>query len=148
MRRIVIYCILLALAMMIPINRIDISDLEPIQAVRMYREDGYVILETDTGDKGIGETVKDAVSDMKKRSEGIIYLDTAQYLVIDENAQDDVSRIRPFLKEKVRVCLSEGLDKLSDLAKYMKAHRIGVQLKNWSDGIKLPQIPALSQDSS
>ena len=148
MKRILLYCILFGCALMVPIKKIDISDLEPIQAVRMYREDGKIILETDTEDYGIGENVKEALADMKQSSEGIVYLDTAQFLVVAENALDDIAHIKPFLKEKVQVCLSEGMDKLSTVAKYMKAHDIGVKLKQWHKNLELPQLPDLPGEES
>ena len=49
MKRILLYCILLAVALSIPLKKIDISDLEPIQVVKMDRQDENFILQTDTG---------------------------------------------------------------------------------------------------
>lgn len=143
MKRIILYCILLAIALMIPIKKIDISDLEPIQAVRMDRQQGEIILQTDTGDTGAGENVQSALDNLKKVSSGIVYLDTAQYLIVTENAQEYIGHIRPFLKNDVRVCLWEGAEKLTDAAKYVKSRKIGVRLKKWSKETLLPKLPEL-----
>ena len=140
MKRIIIYCVILAGVLLLPAERMDIRDLEPIQAVFMYREDGNVVLQTDTEDEGRGENVLKALEDMKRKSSGIVYLDTAQFLLVSENAQEYISQIRPYLKGKVRVSLWDGGD-LREAAKYMQAHKSGVKLNKWSDAVKLPKLP-------
>ena len=108
MKRIIIYCIILAGILWIPVEKSEIRDLEPIQAVWMYMENGEVVLVTDTEDEGRGESVSEALDVMKEKSSGIIYLDTAQFLLVSETAQEKVSEIIPFLKAKVKVGLWEG----------------------------------------
>lgn len=141
MKRIIFCCILLAAAVMVPIKKIDISDLEPIQIVRMDRQEGSIILETDTGDVGKGENVQAALNQLKKVSSGIVYLDTAEYLVVTDYAKAYIGHIKPFLKNGVRVCLWNGTEKIKDAAKYMKAHKNGVRIKNWSMETVLPSLP-------
>lgn len=141
MKRIIFYCILLAVALVIPIKKIDISDLEPIQVVKMDRQDGNIVLQTDTGDEGIGENVQQALENLKQNSAGIIYLDTAEFLTVTENAKEYIGSMKALLKEKVRVCQWNGEGELSTVGKYMKAHKIGVRLQQWKPEITLPQMP-------
>ncbi len=142
MKRILLYCVLLAAALMLPVHKIDVSDLEPIQAVQLYKEDNELIMRTDTKDKGSGENVRQALMDMKKKSEGIVYLDTAEFLLVSDEARDYIAHIKPYLKGKVRVCLWEGEGDLTKAAKYMKAHKTGVKLKKWNAETKLPVLSA------
>lgn len=140
MKRIIIYCIILVGILFLPTERMEIRDLEPIQAVWMYSEEGNVVLKTDTEDEGRGENVQKALEDMKTKSSGIVYLDTAQFLLVSESTQEYISEIRPYLKGKVRVSLWDGGD-LQNAAKYMQAHKFGVKLKQWSNAVKMPKIP-------
>ena len=55
MRRI-LYVLILVLAFIAPVDRLDIAKLQPIEAVAVYLEEGEVVLETDTGDLGRGAT--------------------------------------------------------------------------------------------
>ena len=45
-----------------------VADLEPVQAVAVYMEGGDIVLETDTEDKGSGNTVGEALKDLKENS--------------------------------------------------------------------------------
>lgn len=140
MKRIIIYCVILAGVLFLPAEHMDIRDLEPIQAVFLYREAENVVLKTDTEDVGRGETVQQALEDMKTKSSGIVYLDTAQFLLVSKNAQEHIAQIAPYLKGKVKVSQWEG-GELQEAARYMQAHKIGVKIRDWSDGVKLPKLP-------
>lgn len=60
----------------------DITKLEPVRAVYLYREDGMLNLETDTGDSGSGQTLTESYADMKSRACGEIFLETAEFLLM------------------------------------------------------------------
>lgn len=140
MKRIIIYCIILVGILWIPVERMEIRDLEPIQAVWMYREEGEIVLKTDTEDEGRGESVQEALEDMKEKSSGIVYLDTAQFLLVSDNAQEQIGELASYLKSKVKISLWEGGD-LKEAARYMQSHKIGVKLSKWSHEVKLPKLP-------
>lgn len=138
--RIILYCIILALLFLAPVEQAEIGNLEPIQAVFMDWENGVVILKTDTEDVGIGATVEEALADMQQRSLGIVYLDTAEFLLVAENAQESIDQMQPLLKGSAKVCLWEGEGSVADAAKYVDAHKIGMKLDQWQSHIKLPKI--------
>ena len=140
MKRVICYCLILAFLWFVPVKGQSIADLEPIQAIWVCREENSVALQTDTEDAGEGESVSEAMAMMQKKSTGIIYPDTAQYLLVSENAEELIPQMRAYLKGKVKVCLWEGGD-LPEAVKYIQAHKIGVPLKKWQPGVKLPQIP-------
>ena len=140
MKRIILYCILFAGALMVPLKKIDISNLEPIQAVKMERREESILLQTDTGDVGVGANVQQALENLKQTSAGIVYLDTAEYLLVSQNAREYIGHLKPYLKDRVRICQWDGQGELTEVAKYMDAHKIGVKLRNWHNETILPKL--------
>ncbi len=142
--KMVLYCVLVILVFLAPVTKQDIGDLEPIQAIWLYTEDEKVVLKTDTEDYGIGATVDEAISAMKKHSEGVIYLDTAQFLLVSKRAMPYMMQLAKKLKSSVKTCQWEGDDvKLG--ARYLQAHDMGYRLKELSRGKQLQTIPAMPE---
>lgn len=141
MNRIILYCLILAGVMLIPVERTDIGTLEPIQAVWMHKEGENLTLRTDTDDTGSGKTVEEALSDMKYHSSGIVYLDTAEYLMVSSTALEYIAEMKPILKGSVKLCQWEGEGELTEAAAYMRAHKIGHRLDKWGQQVKLPNLP-------
>lgn len=141
--RIVIYIMILAALFFAPLQRIEIANLEPIQAVWMYTKGSNVVLETDTEDVGSGATAADALADMKRNSSGIIYLDTAQYLFVSRSAMQNISAVQPYLKDSARLCIWDGQGDISDAAKYAESHKIGIKIGKWKDVGNLPELPSV-----
>ncbi len=139
--RIVAYVIILAALFFAPLQSAEIANLEPIQAVWLCTEGQTVRMITDTEDKGSGATVEDALAEMKTNSAGIVYLDTAQYLLVSESAMDKIPEIQPYLRKSVKVYLWEGQGDFHEAVKYADAHKLGVTLKQWKHGEKLHKIP-------
>ncbi len=138
--RIVLYVVILAALFFVPLQRVEIANLEPIQAVWMYRENGNIVLETDTEDEGSGVTVTDALADMKNNSSGIVYLDTAQYLFVSETAKEEIYAIQPYLKKSVRLCIWNGQGDLENAVKYADSHKIGLKIREWERVGNLPEL--------
>ena len=138
------YAVILGALFFAPLNRVEIANLEPIQAVWMYYADGALVLETDTEDKGSGATVAEALENMKGSSPGIIYLDTAQYLFVSEDAQAQIPALQPYIKGSSRLCVWNGQGSIADAVKYTDAHKLGEKMKSWKQGSKLPEIPLLN----
>jgi hypothetical protein len=61
----------------------DVARLEPVQAVYIYQKNGTLCIETDTGAAGSGNTLTEAAADLKASASGEIFLDTAEFLLID-----------------------------------------------------------------
>jgi len=146
--RVVIYIVILAALFLAPLQRMEIANLEPIQAVWMYTENGTVFLKTDTEDQGSGTTVADALADMKHNSPGIIYLDTAQYLFVSPSATESVAALQPYLKDSVQLCGWDGQGEIQNAVKYADSHKIGIQMKQWDGAGNLPELPPVKQENS
>lgn len=129
MRRLV-YAVILGALLLAPVKKLDVADLEPIQAVAVYKQDGKVILETDTGDRGMGKDAGEALKDMQEKTPTVIYLDTAEFLLIGEDSQDQVELLRPLFHGNVKLARYNGGD-VGDEAKYADIHSNLPRLKNW-----------------
>lgn len=140
MKRILLYALLMAAALLAPVERADVGKLRPIETVSVYRENDWVVLRTDTDDVGIGTTAIQALKNMKDSASGIIYLDTAEYLLIDKEAQDVAEELRDVLKGKVQLCLATKEIEPLDATKYLSAHGGLPQMRNWKTGQELPAL--------
>ena len=140
MKRILLYIVILAGVLLVPVQRLDVGKLKPVQAVWISKEGDRIILKTDTEDVGTGATVEEAFEDLEANCIGIIYLNTAQYLLVSDSAADLISPLSQHLKGSVDLCKWDGQGSVEDAAKYMAAHKNGCRLKDWKAGEKLPAL--------
>lgn len=140
MIRIILYILILNALWFAPLNRVEIANLEPIQAVWMNKEDGQILLKTDTGSRGTGQTVADALANLKETSPSIVYLDTAEYLLVSENAEEEIAALAPYVKKSVRLCQWDGEGDVEWAVKYANAHKIGTKICHWKTADKLPNL--------
>lgn len=130
--RIVLYIVILGLLFLAPLERVDVAKLLPIEAVAVYMEDGAVVLETDTENKGSGETVTQALDALKTNTPAVVYLDTAEFLLVSEDAVRWVDELRLFLKPTVKVCVCEVAGQVKNTAKYLEVHGNLPKLRDWN----------------
>lgn len=142
----ILYALILVSLFFVPLQRVEIANLEPVQAVWVYEENETVFLETDTEDKGAGGTVAEALADMQQNSTGIIYLDTAQFLLVADGAEQQISSLRAYVKGSVRLCQWDGQGSIADAVKYADSHKIGQKIKNWTQGSKITELPPFKQE--
>lgn len=132
MKRILLYIGALAL-LLLANHGTDIGSLRPVELVQLTEQNGILILKTDTGDLGWGLTLSQAVAKLKETTPGQIYLDTADYLLLEEGTEQYLPQLRNYLKKGTRMAYTiEGLD-LMDTAAYLRVHRPS---RNMRGGIK------------
>lgn len=127
----VLYVVILALPFLAPLERADVATLLPIEAVAVYTEGNKIILETNTKNRGEGNNASEALENLKAVTPAVVYLDTARYLLVSEDALDCVETLRTHLKESVEVAVCNGKGKVAEMAKYVNVHADTVQLKEW-----------------
>ena len=121
--RAIAYIMILTLMLMAPVTRLDISKLEPVEAVAVTIEEGNVRLETDTGSVGRGKTVSQALEDLKTNATLIIYLDTAQYLLVGDGTEETSEELRKYLGKSVITARYNG-GEITEEVLYLNAHRL------------------------
>ena len=140
MKRWLLYGILFTAAVFAPVDSTDVGKLHPVQAVSMGYHNEQIILKTDTGEMGIGETTELALENLKQTAPAIIYLDTAEFLLVEENALKYVADLRQFLESNVRVCLTEPEVEVDKASEYLQIHGNLPKLKQWNAGENLPVL--------
>lgn len=129
MKRIIIYVVVLLLSFIIPEYGTDVGKLIPVELVFVYKDAGEIIVETDTGAWGKGSTVNAAIRNLQETATGEVFLDTAEYLLVEGSGEDQIYEIAKYLKGSVRVCKAQkGLD-LQKAAQYLNAHEPEMKLK-------------------
>ena len=99
----------------------DIARLEPVRAVYLYMEQGLTTIETDTGTTGTGEDLESAYAAMKSNADREVFLDTAQFLILDPHVpitEDFYELLRP----TTRVVFSNEKTNLETVSDYLTIH--------------------------
>ena len=140
MKRLILYIGILAMLFAAPVESADVGKLLPVQVVQLRKENGWVVLETDTENRGMGGTVKRALQNLKDTASGIIYLDTAEYLLLEKDAEEEAEQLRDVLKPSVRLCMVHESVELAEAAKFLSVHGQLPKLKTWQKGAELPVL--------
>lgn len=140
MKRVFIYIILLVAVLLIPAQRMDIAGLRPVQTVSVTRSAEGICILTDTDDMGQGSDVRSALEDLKATSPGYIYLDTADYLLVQEAVQEEALELKEYMSKAVRVYRVVGQPDLKKVSEFLQIHAGGLKLKQWNEGTELPVL--------
>ena len=119
--RTVLYILIIILTFFSPVQRLDVAKLQPVEAVAVYMEQDMVILKTDTEDIGIGKTTQEALQNLKDTTPAVIYLDTAEYLLVAPGAEQCAEELKPHLKTSTKVGTYSG-GEVKEEVKYLDAH--------------------------
>lgn len=144
MKRIVSYIVLLAAAFAVPLRGTDVGKLQPVGLIQLYKEGESVVIITDSGDSGIGETVQAAFENLEETTAGVIFLDTADFLIMRPELLEAVSELEGYLKPSVRICFAKERIDPKQAAEYLAVNHTGIKLK---DHKSLEHAPELIQEN-
>ena len=133
--RMILYICILVLLFVAPVERLDVAQLQPVQTVAVQIQQQQVVIETDTGNRGQGSTVQAAVADLESNTPGVIYLDTAQYLLLTRDAEAHWSALKEYMHPWVRVSLWDGTGSIEKAAKFLEIRHDLPRLKD----LKMPE---------
>ena len=105
----------------------DVARLEPVQAVYIYQKNGTLCIETDTGAAGSGKTLTEAAADLKASASGEIFLDTAEFLLIDPEVTITTD-FHTLLRPTCGVTFTHATPDLQAAADYLTIHQPFVTL--------------------
>jgi len=131
--RVILYIIIILLMFAAPVTPLDVAKLQPVQTVALYVRNDAVLLKTDTGITGRGARVRDALDDLEKATPGVIYLDTAEYLLITEESVDLVYEIQQYLHPKVKVSMWDEKGSVEDASKHLSVRDDLPELRQWKN---------------
>lgn len=118
---------LLALLLAVVLLRVehtalDITRLEPVELLAVTAEDGLLCIRTDTGSMGEGTDLDSALQDLHSRADGIVFPDTADYLVVDDAGAQLLPQLSRILRPACRVYRGEVGTDLKSVASWLKQH--------------------------
>ena len=124
----------------LPFKGTDVATLEPAEILYVTFDDG-VLAETESGWYGKGATVEQAVQDLKNASPGQVFLQTVDYLLLQEESLSLLPALYPYLRTGCMLCITEEKPNLQKAGQYLRAHRPSFTVLDARTGNK--QIPKL-----
>ena len=138
--KLLIETVILLTVILLPLKGTDVGKLIPVE-VLMIEENGVTVtVRTDTGDQGEGSDLEAALRNLEETAPGIIYLDTAEYVLLEQGTQINVKQVQLFLKERVRICRAEEGIPLDGIADFLSVHEPGVKLGEWKNSSEIPVL--------
>lgn len=113
----------------------DVGKLLPVEVVRLSKENGQVVLETDTDNLGVGTDLDAAIENLKATTSGNVFLETADYLIVAPGCTDLLADLKAHLRPSCGICMETGTADLEDAAKFLDAHEPQLTLQDWYSGI-------------
>lgn len=129
-----------AVALLLLPGGTDAAKLAPAQLVYVQTEGQTVTVRTDMGNMGLGENLEEAFADLERTTPGKIFLDTADYLLVDSESTKLLPELKGWLKGNCLVCTSETVKDLPGAAGYLDAHPPGTKLKHCTGENVLLQV--------
>lgn len=123
---IVVILLVLAAFLLSPFEATDVSELLPVQTLCLSRTDGICRLETDLGFYGEGQTLAEALTDLKQSAPGVVVLSTTRQLVTQVTARDDAPALLAMevLRPTTELYRSESAIDAMDAADYLSRHSV------------------------
>ena len=140
MRRMIVYLGILAAVFWAGDSGTDIGMLIPVETVCIQKQGDEIVIQTDRGDKGTGATMKQAAEDLKEKADGVIYLDTADYLILNREAEVLLYQLQRNRKQEVALCETEGRIDVEEITPFLRAHKPQLRLSDWRAGMTLPGL--------
>lgn len=134
---------MLALAALIwftPVKGTDVGKLLPVELVSLRREGETLRMETDTGDFGMGDTLEEAMEDLKRTAQGQIFLETADYLLLSPDSQSVWPELLGYFRPGTLAYQTVNAVDPEEAAQYLRTRRAGIPLNRMEEAGPLPVI--------
>ena len=138
--KMLIYGILIAAALAVPTRTLELGKLKPVEVIKIDVQGEMILIETDTGDSGSAATMKSALQDLKKTAPGIVYLDTAEYVLLPKEKEMLIAQVKPYLKESAQICYWEGEIDMKEVAAFLDVHSPENELKEYQKGMPIKTL--------
>lgn len=77
----------------LPFRAHDVAELLPVETVIVSREDGQIRIDVGAGVHALGRTLSEALAHLREQVSGFVFFQTAEQVIVQENAADTVSEI-------------------------------------------------------
>ena len=131
------WMLLLALGTLLlwqPFYASDVAQLKPVEVIRVTSAPNGVLVETDTGEIGLGENLDEAFRDLKDTASGDIFLETADRLLVSPLAVQMLPELTDYLRPGCNICVEMGEVELDKVGAFLNIHEPGVTLQDHRAG--------------
>ncbi len=115
---------------LLPFVRSDVAKLRPIEVIAVSVDDGKIEVDTDTDADGEGRTLEEAFKNMKRTTPGDVFLDTADFLLLEPGCETLLPELTEYLRPGCQVCLCVGELDMDKVAAFLRSHEPGVTLQD------------------
>lgn len=114
---------LAALALLLlPQRGAEVGKLLPVETLLIEKQAGQYRVSADTGSAGRGDSLEKAVDALRAEAPGILFLDTADYVLLTGEAEDSMEKLQDYVRPGTRVYKLEGTAELSEIGPFLKTH--------------------------
>ncbi len=107
----------------------DVAELSPVEVVWISAKGGEVQMETDTGDMGVGRNAAQALEDMKATAQGRVFLETADYLIVEHGNERLIPQLQEILRPNCSVCVATEKPDLKQAAEFLNTHEPDIDMR-------------------
>lgn len=119
----------------------DVGKLRPVQVVMIRNLNGGLCLLTDTEDIGNGRDAHQAITDMKQTAPANVFLDTADYLLLEAGMEKWLPQLQDYLRPSCSLCYTIGNVDPVQAAEYLQLHEPELTLTQYEAGeYRLPYL--------
>lgn len=125
MKKWTLYAVGLLLAVSLnwmPFQGSDVAQLKPVDGIFVQYRSDEILVVTDTHNTGRGETLQEAFASLKQLTPGQIFLETADYLLINEAAVALLPELTGYLRPACNVCVADDDVEIDQAVQYLSAH--------------------------
>lgn len=128
----------------------DAAELLPAQILVVDASQGEVTVSAESGVTGVGARFEDALLDMERHAPGVLFLDTAEYVVLTRRAWYLLPQIAPSqsLRPSARLVQADVAVEPSEALSFLQAHTPELTLADTYAALlcgQTPQTQALQQ---
>ena len=133
-----------ALAMLLlPQRGTEVGKLLPVETLLIEKQAGQYRVSTDTGNTARGDSLEKAVDALRAEAPGILFLDTADYVLLAGAAEDCMEKLPDYVRPGTRVYKMEGTAELPEIGSFLKTHGPNAPLYRLQKGeLRLPKLTA------
>ena len=106
----------------------DVGKLIPVELVQLSRDRDGVTVRTDTGNKGWGENLEEAMEDLKRKASGEIFLESAEYVLLTGDMLESIPALPGYFRPGTQVYEAPVLEDLEGAAAYLGQNNRGSPL--------------------
>ena len=126
---------------LLPFDGTDVGKLYPVEVLIVTTTPGMITIETADGLYGTGDTVASAIENLKSTSSGIVFMDTANYLLLNNDNEELLDSLYAYVRPACQVFRFDGSGEWKGVAKYLESHSSSVTVLSYRQGKKnLPRL--------